>query len=120
MSEVNSIEEDVSAIRAQQADQQILVDARDAAIRLASNPDFRKLILQGYMLTECARYVQESCDPMLTPAQRADALAIAQSSGHLKRFLSLTIQIGNTAADNVRQCSDEIDSILSGDNKVEE
>lgn len=105
---MSEVETAVEQLRQYQADQKTLVDARDAAQRLYTNPDFKKLIVDGFMTQECARYVQESCDPMLTPAQRADALALAQASGHLKRFLSLCVVIGNTAEDNIRKADDDI------------
>ena len=74
-----------------------LIARREAAIRLHSNPDFKKLIVDGFMLEEAARYVQLSQDPSLEPHQQTDALRLAQASGHLKRFLQVTIQLGNTA-----------------------
>lgn len=71
-----------------------LNDARQMAIRLRQNPDFKKLILDGFCLTEAARFVQVSGDPAISAEERADALAMAQASGHFKRFLSVTIQMG--------------------------
>lgn len=70
---------------------------RDAALRLFNNPDFKLVIVEGFMLHEAARYVQTSCDPSLDADKRADALALAQASGHLKRFMSVTVQMGNHA-----------------------
>lgn len=109
---MSEVEQEVEGLRNYQADQKILVDARDRAIALSTNPDFKKLILDGFCTTECARYVQESCDPMLAPHMREDALSLAQASGHLKRFLSLTIQIGNTAANNVQKADEQISHVL--------
>lgn len=109
---MSEVEQTVEHLRKYQADQRTLVEARDRAIALSNNPDFKKLILDGFCTVECARYVQESCDPMLAPHMREDALALAQASGHLKRFLSLTIQIGNTAANNVQQADDQITYVL--------
>lgn len=109
---MSEVEQAVEELRNYQKDQKVLVDARDAALRLAANPDFKKLILDGFCLTEAARYVQESCDPMLTDRQRQDAMNIAQASGHLKRFLSLTCTIGNTAANNVQKADDDIAYVL--------
>lgn len=104
---------EVAELEQYKKDQQVLVEMRDAALRLSENRDFRKLILEGFCLHEAARYVQESGDPMLNSEQRADALHMAQASGHLKRFLSLTIVMGNTAANNVRQADQELDVIRS-------
>ena len=109
---MSEVEQTVEELRKYQADQKVLVEARDQAIALSTNPAFKKLILDGFCTTECARYVQESCDPMLAPHMREDALNMAQASGHLKRFLSLTIQIGNTAANNVQNADDQIAHVL--------
>lgn len=77
--------------------QKTLAKMADAAVRLNENPDFRDLIVNGFCLTEAARYAQESGDPMLSKDQRQDALNMAQASGHLKRFLTVTIVMGNDA-----------------------
>lgn len=108
MSEVNQrIAELEQAIK----DQKTLVDAADFAVALNKNHAFRKLILEGFCLNEAARYAQESGDPMLTPTQRQDALNMAQASGHLKRFLSITIQMGNMADNTIAGCKAEIESL---------
>ena len=73
------------------------VELREAAHRLWRNKDFKKVILDTFMLSEAARYVQISADPALGPVERADALALAQASGHLKRFLSVVIRMGDNA-----------------------
>ncbi len=90
MSEVS----ETAGLEKQLVEAKFFLDRRETAMRLAKNPDFRKLILDGFCLHDAARYVQESADPALTAEQRADAMNIAQASGHLKRFLSITIQMG--------------------------
>lgn len=71
-----------------------LVEVRQMAMRLAQNHDFKKLILEGFCLSEAARYAQEAGDPALGREEREDCLAMAMASGHLKRFLSGCIQMG--------------------------
>lgn len=78
----------------QHSDDTILIERRKRSERLAANPDFRKLILDGFCRDDAARYVQASGDPALDPQARADALNMAQASGHLKRFLAVTYQMG--------------------------
>lgn len=85
---------EVAGLEKQITDAKFLLERRDIAMRLASNRDFRKLILEGFCLHDAARYAQESADPFMNAEQRADALNMAQASGHLKRFLSITIQMG--------------------------
>lgn len=76
--------------------------------RLVQNPDFRELILNRFMKLDCARYAQESADPLLTPAQRADALAMAQAAGHLKRYLHITHLLSTSVMNDVNDIDDEI------------
>lgn len=90
MSEVNTLEK-------QLADSKTLIERRETALRLANNPDFRRLVLDEFCVQECARYAQASADPALSPIDQANSLAIAQSAGHLRRFLSVVVQMGNTA-----------------------
>lgn len=85
---------EVLALENQLANSKELIERRQMALRLAKNTDFKKLVLEGFCLEEAARYVQASGDPALSAEERADALAMAQASGHLKRFLSVTVQMG--------------------------
>ena len=73
-----------------------VVERRDLAKKLYNNREFKKIILDDFCITECARYAQSSGDPPLTTEQRADALAMAQAAGHLRRYLSVTVQMGNS------------------------
>lgn len=69
--------------------------------RLSKNRDFKKLVLEQFMVQECARYVQVSCDPNLDAGSRADALGLAQAAGHLKRYFAVVCKIGEHAASEV-------------------
>lgn len=100
---------EVSALKNQRDDARSLIEHRELALRLSNNPDFKKLILNEFCVNECARYAQASADPALTENQRADSLAIAQAAGHLRRFLSVKIQMGNHAE---RQMSDLDEAIV--------
>ena len=105
----------VEQLEQQLKSQQGLVDLRDAAIKLSGNREFKKLILDGFMLTESARYAQESGDPMLSDRERADALNMAQAAGHLKRFLQITILRGNTAARDIGDLNVALDESRAGE-----
>lgn len=87
------------------------VERREMALRLANNPDFRKLILEGFCQTEAAAYVQSSQDPALDANQRADALNIAQASGHFKRWMQVQVAMGYQAQLTIKDCEDEIESM---------
>ena len=89
---------EVEALQNQLTDAHALVDRREKALKLFNNPEFKEIILDGFCLKDCARYAQSSEDPALDANARADSLNIAQASGHLRRFLSVIIQMGNAAA----------------------
>ena len=101
MSEVAALEEQLSGTKD-------AIERRDRALRLYNNPDFKKLLLDEYCVQECARYAQLSADPALDDRQRADALAIAQAAGHLRRFLSMCIQLGNSAERSIPELEEAI------------
>lgn len=96
----------VEALEKQLEDAAFFIKRRDMALKLSENHEFRKLILEEFCVNECARYARESANPILKPEERADALAMAQAAGHLKRFLSVIVQMGD-AAIRERQAIDE-------------
>ena len=79
------------------------------ALKLSRNPEFKQLILQEFCINECARYAQSSGDPALNAEQRADALALAQSAGHLRRWLSVIVTMGNNAERAMPELDDAIE-----------
>ena len=84
------------------------IQRRDLALKLSENFEFRKLIIEDFMEKEAARLVHQSGDPVLDPQMRADALAMAQAAGHLKRYLNVMIQMGNSAEDHLKDYEDEL------------
>lgn len=94
MSEVFALENQLDQAKEQMA-------RREMALKLSNNPEFKKLILQEFCINECARYAQSSADPALDDRARADALALAQAAGHLRRFLSVIVTMGNNAERNL-------------------
>lgn len=97
---------EVSNLESQQEQMKVDLENRDLALKLFKNREFKKLILDQFCTEECARYVQASGDPALSADQKADALAMAQAAGHLKRFLSVKVQMGNQA-ENLMPSLDE-------------
>ncbi len=88
---------EVFALEKQLEDSKEAVARRELALKLYKNPEFKKLVLDEFCTTECARYAQLSADPSLGDRERADALALAQAAGHLRRFLSIVVTMGNQA-----------------------
>lgn len=108
MSEILELEQDIK-------NAEELVARREMAIKLSSNREFRKIFMDDYFVTEAARLVQLSADPALTLEQRADALAMAQATGHAKRYLSMMIQMGAHAARELPQAREALDELRGAD-----
>lgn len=99
----------VQNLEKQLSDQKKLKDRAAAALRLGQNREFKRLILDEFCGTECARYAQESGDPALNAEQRADALAMAQASGHLRRYLSIVVRMGAMADRNIADIEEHLE-----------
>lgn len=102
---------EVLALEKQLQNAKQLVARREMALKLSENREFKQLILKDFCVEECARYAQSSADPALTLEQRADALALAQAAGHLRRFLSVVVQMGNTANNEIPQIEVAIEEL---------
>lgn len=79
--------------------------------KLMGNKLFRDVILNLFCKEDCARYVQESGDPLLSADNRADALAMAQAAGHLRRWLDLGIRMADSEAGLLPQIQEELDAV---------
>lgn len=102
---------EVLALEKQLQNAKQLAARREMALKLSENREFKQLILKDFCVEECARYAQSSADPALTLEQRADALALAQAAGHLRRFLSVVVQMGNTANNEIPQIEVAIEEL---------
>lgn len=90
------------------------VALRDQIMKLTDNREFRKVIREAFCETECARYARESADPALNDRQRADALAMAQAAGHLKRWLAVQMVMGDSAVAEVEEYEKTIEFVRAG------
>ncbi|RUX60162.1 hypothetical protein [Mesorhizobium sp. M7A.F.Ca.CA.002.12.1.1] len=101
MSDIKALEQQIAAAKAVQ-------EQRDRMVRLANNPDFRALVIEGFCRDECARYCHVSTDPGVSKEDRADALGAAQAAGHLKRWVNAIIMMGNRAAEDLPQLDEAL------------
>lgn len=101
----------IEQLEMQKVELQKQAELGDMAVKLNGNHEFRKLILEHFCVTKCSEFAQISADPVLDATGRADAIAMAQAAGHLKRFLSVTTRMANTADDTIRQIDAEIDEL---------
>lgn len=101
---------EVTALEKQLEEAKVFITRRDLAVKLYNNPEFKKLIIDEFCGSECARYAQTSADPALDDRQRADALAIAQAAGHLRRYLSVIVTMGNQSEEMLDRLEAEIEA----------
>lgn len=104
MSQVNQLEK-------QREDNKIKIEKRDLALKLYQNREFKKLFVDGFFRDDCAQYAQLSQDPALSKESQADALNIAQAAGHVRRWLSVLVQMGNKAEHDNAQIDGMIDEV---------
>lgn len=88
-----------------------VVAQRDQVSRLSQNPDFQKLVIEGFLKEECARFTHMSTDRNLSKDDREDALGYAQAAGYFKRWLNMLIVQGNRAAQDIVEASETIDEM---------
>lgn len=85
------------------------IELRNLALKLSENAEFKKVILDEFCVKECARYAQLSADPTLSAEDRANSLALAQAAGHLKRYLSVLVRMGDVAESDLGNLEDQIE-----------
>jgi hypothetical protein len=84
------------------------VEMKNKVVKLCDNPDFKSTIIDFFCTTECARYTGVSTDPNIKPDQREDALRTAQSAGIFKRWLNVTIKLGEQAEQSISEWEKEL------------
>jgi len=91
---------------------------RESVQRLLKNPDFKTLIMDGFCLHECARYIEMAGSPDLTPEARANSLNIAQAGGHLRRYLAKIQLMTATAERDVLAIDAELEQARAEEGAV--
>lgn len=110
MSEVKQIEEHIKDLKR-------LVAKKEQALKLAKNRDFKELVLDGFCTTDAAKYVQQAGDPNLNTQEREDALAIALSAGHFKRYMAVICQMGSNAESQLERAEVELEDARQEDSQ---
>lgn len=112
MNEVNQIEQHIKALKSG-------IAKREQVLKLSRNRDFKDLIIEGFCVRDSAKYVQQAGDPNLNQGERDDALALAMAGGHLKRYLSTLITIGNNCEAQLLRAENELESARAEEHIVE-
>ena len=86
------------------------VAMRDAALKLTSNRDFKKLVLEGYFKETAAQLVSLTADPALKDKRNEISEKILAIS-NFRLFLQETITLGNQAESAIREAQEALDEI---------
>lgn len=91
-------------------------DLGEALLRLISNADFKKVILEGYLKHEAVRLVHLKADPQMATADRqAKVIRDIDAVGALADYLRLVSHAGVQAEEAIRQAEACIEEIQSGE-----
>jgi len=98
---MSSIEAQIEGLEFQISKAREFIKFRETIQRLVKYPEWKAVMENEYFTEEAARLVHQSADPALDLQQRADALNMAQASGHLRRWISMQIKMANTLEDGL-------------------
>lgn len=83
----------------------------DRVERLLGNADFKAIILDRFITKEAAALVHVSTDINVREDIRRDALAAAQATGYLKRWLMIQTAMGNKRRDELPELDETIEEL---------
>ena len=78
---------ELEALIKQKEETEAAIVTGSAFSRLMSNPDFKKVILDGFCRDESARYAHVSGNPRIPEDQREQALVFARAGGALLEWI---------------------------------
>lgn len=86
----------------------------ELARKMADNPTFKTLVLEGYFRDEAARLALLVSDPQMAP-HRELIMRDLDSIGGFKRYLSTKIQMGDIARREIAEGETELDDLRQED-----
>jgi hypothetical protein len=85
-----------------------LVAKRDLALKLGSNREFKKLIIDGYFVEEAARLAGLSADPQMLQ-HRDDIFDAIKAISHFRQFMQNIVRMGDVAAGSLADHEAELE-----------
>lgn len=107
MSQQNEIHEIEMSIEAAKE----MVVRGEMAMKLANNPAFKKIVLDGYFVDEAARLAHLYSDPNLSAEQREMVRNDLIGIGAFKRYLQTLTQLGQMASREIADAEFELDAL---------
>jgi DNA-binding GntR family transcriptional regulator len=110
MSDIEEVEVSIEEVKK-------LVERKNAAKKLASNREFRKLILEGYFVDEAARLAGLSADP-LHEKHRGEIILGIQGISLLRQYLQTIIRMGDIAEAELKEHQETLDELREMDGEA--
>jgi len=107
-SEIKEIEMSIDAAKE-------IVERGERAMRLSQNPDFKKVVMDGYFVDEAARLVHLYSDPNISEEIRGHVHRDLLGIGAMKRHLSTLVQMGVFAKNEINESREVLDEIRASE-----
>lgn len=107
--EIDALDRDIENANAQ-------LDTGKAIERLHKNPDFKNVILVGYLEKEAIRLVHLRTDPNVqSPQQQADIIRQIDAIAALKDFLRVRLMLADKAPQAIEEAEDLRTALINED-----
>lgn len=111
--------EEIAHIELSLSEAERLVALGKAIERLNKNPDFQKVILDGYFRDEASRLTMLTADITLAPEQRDGVWGGIRGIGELRAYLMKTKIIADTAEKEVLDFKETLDELRQTEDEGE-
>ena len=101
MSEVKMLEDNLEAARKQ-------AEFHKKLIRLTENPDFKELIIDGFIIAECARYTGLSVNLDVPADIRENSALFAKSTALLAQWIDRNLSLTQSAQEDIVMLEGEL------------
>tara|TARA_R110000850_G_scaffold233967_3_gene358864 strand:+ start:7285 stop:7617 length:333 start_codon:yes stop_codon:yes gene_type:complete len=101
---------DIDQIEISIKDAKDMVSARDALLKLKSNRDFKKIVLEGYFEKEAVRLVGLLAAPGMD-AHKNLIVRDLEAISSLQSYFQSVLMIGDTAANSVAEYEAELEML---------
>lgn len=78
------------------------------AERLYNHPDFKKLIVDDFMGTECSRLTLMLASPNLDQSSKDNVMETLQAISIFNQWLSMVVRMGHMAQDAIAEAREEL------------